>query len=68
MKAYAFIFAKTHVANCQRKSSSLLNYESKNFYFTLLVKLHFSYNFFACPEILLLPLKFLYALLLLLFP
>jgi hypothetical protein len=34
MKAYAFIFAKTHNTNCQCKSSPLANRDNENFYFT----------------------------------
>jgi hypothetical protein len=33
MKAYAFVFAKTHGANRRRKSSPLANRDSENFYF-----------------------------------
>jgi hypothetical protein len=37
MKAYAFVFTKTHSANRQRTSSPLANRESENFYFTFAV-------------------------------
>jgi hypothetical protein len=33
MKAYEFVFAKTHGANRWRKSSPLANRDSENFYF-----------------------------------
>jgi hypothetical protein len=33
MKAYAFVFAKTHGANRRRKSSPLANRDRENFYF-----------------------------------
>jgi hypothetical protein len=46
MKAYAFVFAKTHDANHWRKFFSLANRESENFY--LAVHLRSS---FATPTI-----------------
>jgi hypothetical protein len=35
LKAFAFIFTKTHNANCQCKSFPLANHDNENFFYTL---------------------------------
>jgi hypothetical protein len=54
IKVYAFIFNKTHCANCQHKSSPLANREIEIFYFAFTSGLvhHSSYDSSALPEIL----------------
>ncbi len=40
MRVYAFVFAKSHNANCRRKSFLLANHESENFYFAFVGGAH----------------------------
>jgi hypothetical protein len=59
MKTYAFVFAKTHGTNRQRKSSPLANHDSENFHLTfiggarqpLLLFLRPARNPPLCPQI-----------------
>jgi hypothetical protein len=53
MKAYAFVFAKTHDANHWRKSFSLANRERENFYLAFTGELvrHSSYDSSTLPTL-----------------